>query len=1267
MKRTIFVSFIVLLAGLLLSPAAAATAPIKEKHVPNEIIIKFRGKDDSGTSQTLLKLNARYKVREIKPLFKNFEEQKRHLTALQQKNPASLTKEEKHILKRLYRAAKNERVPELKRIYKLKLDLDKNQTLQEVAAAYAASPDVEYTELNYIVSITLSPNDPLYSLQWPLNNTGQDYPASGRFNPPPGTPGSDINAPEAWDIHTGSSNIIVAVLDTGVDYNHRDLQNNIWVNEAELNGIPGVDDDNNGYIDDIYGYDFINGDPEPLDDYGHGTHCAGIIAAKGNNGLDIAGVCWNCRIMALKFLDSSGSGTIEDAVKAFYYAVQNGADIISNSWGGFGYSQALEDAINYAHSQGVTIIASAGNDDLDFPFYPAYYDNVISVAATNSNDEKATFSNYGSWVDIAAPGVDILSLRAAGTSLGSIYDDYTTVASGTSMSCPHVAGACALLLSANPLLKSDEVYDILMKTVDPIAEGICLSNGRLDLSRAINLVSSSKGRIAFDSNYYSCCSVVSVSLVDKDLKGHGTQTVILTTNGGDSETVLLTEIVSAAGVFKGTISTSPGDANIEDGTLQVGHGQIITAVYEDANDGTGAPATVVDTAIVDCKAPNIFNIRTGVPGREPTIRFETDEPTTAHVLCGLACGGPYIIEGNDSNLATIHAIKLTAVSPQTDYFYIVKADDAAGNETADTNMGRCYSFTTTAPPGKIYVPDQCPTIQEAIDNSWEGGMVIVADGIYTGSGNRDIDFRGRFVTVKSKNGPQNCIIDCNGSETESHRGFYFHWGEDANSVLAGFTITNGYIAGSWYVGIGGAILCTNNSSPAITNCILKGNSAGWDGGGINNLSSSPTITNCTFISNSAIGNDGGGINNEISNPLIVNCSFIGNSAYDWGGAIRNIFNCNPTITNCAFIGNSSDDGGGMFYYYQSSPIITGCTFSGNLARNGNALACGVDSLSLPSDVQIANCILADGGIEIQNFDNSVITITYSDVMGGWPGSSNINADPHFVGPGYWDANGTWVDGDYHLLPNSPCINTGDPNYVPEPNETDLDGLPRVIGGRIDMGAYEFNHQPVAVAGPNQTVYAWIDGADVNLDGSASYDDDNDVLDYYWSWTIGGDTYKANGVRPTIKLPVGIHTIELVVNDGIDLSEPAYCTITVIKAVRGRLIITPRVIETRCFGKWIIATLFILPVPGEKVNTTVPLRLYPSGIEAKYQHFYRYGRFSFSPTFALAFFDKKQVIDALGPGRFEVSVVGEFLSGRYFFGSDFIRIVSPPPPPPHYRH
>jgi len=938
----------------------AEIRPVADEYVPNEIIIKFRQTVAADLeeqlnvkiparklklSRDLDELNASYKLREIKTLFKNFQQRCQQLRAIQNKNEALLNLREKRIMRRLRRAPKDAKVPNLDRIYKLRIKLEQGQSLKEAVAAYNKDPDVEYAELNYIVSINVTPNDPLYPLQWSLNNTGQMYPESGRYNHPPGTPDCDIDAPEAWDIFTGGPDTIVAVVDTGVDYRHRDLDDNMWINIGEIAGN-GVDDDGNGYVDDIYGYDFINNDCDPCDDYGHGTHCAGTIASEGDNGLDIVGICWNARIMALKFLGYDGYGSTSDAVTAFYYAVENGADVISNSWGGGSYSYAMKDAIDYAHSQGVIMVASAGNDYSYYPEYPAYYEHMISVAATNSNDEKAPFSNYGDWVDIAAPGVDILSLRAGGTSRGTVYDDYTTVLSGTSMACPHIAGACALLLSTNPLLTCDDVYDFLIETVDPISPGICIADGRLNLNSAIP----SKGYINLDRDYYMCSDVVSVFLIDYDLRGQDTQAVNITTAGGDLETLLLTKDVQRTGIFTGTISISENHVKIEDGTLQVRHDQIITATYEDANDGTGNTATVEDTAVVDCEAPVIFNVLVEKVGTVGTkIVFETDEPAIGQVRCDPACGEPYAFVGEDEVLAMTHTINISGLSRGTSYYFIVDAFDAAGNQTTDDNNNICYSFTT-AEHEAVYVPGDFPTIQAAINQAWDGDTVIVAAGNYSGPGNRDIDLKGKAITVRSQYGPENCIIDCKGKMEERYRGFYFHSGEDANSVVKGFTITNGYAPGSE----GGAIKCID-SSPTIENCIFSRNSALNYGGGMHNTNSSPTLKNCTFRGNlvtSDLYSMGGGMSNHYSNPTLINCTFTRNSGYSYydtlGGGMYNYYSY-PILTNCAFIENSCSLGGGMYNYYSNS-TLTKCTFSRNRVHEG-----GGGMLNFVSNVTLTNC------------------------------------------------------------------------------------------------------------------------------------------------------------------------------------------------------------------------------------------------------------------------------------------------------------------------
>ncbi|MBW2175006.1 MAG: S8 family serine peptidase, partial [Deltaproteobacteria bacterium] len=283
-----------------------------------------------------------------------------------------------------------------------RIKLPSDASVEEAISFYETDPNVEYAEPNYFIYFTGIPNDPDFAELWGLHNTGGS-----------GTADADIDAPEAWDITTGSNDVIIAVTDSGVAHLHPEINPNRWVNTEELNGTGGVDDDDNGYIDDIYGWDFWGNDGNPEDLNSHGTHVAGTIAAQGNNGEGITGVNWNAKIMALRV--GGMLGTIADATDAIHYAVDNGADVINASWGGGGYSQTLYNAINYANDHGVLFVASAGNDGSDndsFPHYPSSYelDNIISVAATDQNDSLAGFSNYGfTTVDVAAPGVNIKS------------------------------------------------------------------------------------------------------------------------------------------------------------------------------------------------------------------------------------------------------------------------------------------------------------------------------------------------------------------------------------------------------------------------------------------------------------------------------------------------------------------------------------------------------------------------------------------------------------------------------------------------------------------------------------------------------------------------------------------------------------------------------------------------------------------------------------------------------------------------------------------
>ncbi|MGI8980658.1 MAG: S8 family serine peptidase, partial [Pirellulaceae bacterium] len=348
--------------------------------------------------------------------------------------------------------------------------------VQTALAAYQADPLVVYAQPNYRVHAQLTPNDPNFGNLWGLHNAGQTV----------GTPDADIDAPEAWGTWTGNGTTIVAVIDTGVDYNHPDLAGNMWTNPGEIPGN-GNDDDRNGIIDDYYGANFVGlGNPtgNPFDDHYHGTHVAGTIGAIGNNSVGVAGVSWDVQIMAIKFLDSSGSGYSSDAIDGLNYAVSMGAKISNNSWGGGPYDQGLYDAIQSAGLGGHLFVAAAGNSgvDADFnPMYPAAYnlDNIVSVAATDHNDARASFSNYGAIsVDLGAPGVDIYS---------TMPNNGYGYLSGTSMASPHVAGVAALIRDLHPAWSAQQVKDQLLTTVDQIFAlgGITVTGGRLNAAAAV--------------------------------------------------------------------------------------------------------------------------------------------------------------------------------------------------------------------------------------------------------------------------------------------------------------------------------------------------------------------------------------------------------------------------------------------------------------------------------------------------------------------------------------------------------------------------------------------------------------------------------------------------------------------------------------------------------------------------------------------------------------------------------------------------------------
>ena len=343
--------------------------------------------------------------------------------------------------------------PNLKRTYLLRFAPD--APLEDLRTVYEQSPLIEAVEYNYLrptLADPVIPNDPMYPEQWNLPL---------------------VKMPQAWAIEKGDRNVVIAIIDSGIDYRHDDLAPKAWINPGE---VPenGLDDDGNGYIDDVYGWDFtdapnlqaegdyLEGDNEPIDEKGHGTHVAGIAGAMPDNGIGVAGVAWECPLMAIRAgLSLGGSSRMQDddSAAAIVYAVDNGASVINMSWGSERRSFVIQDAIDYAYARGAVLVAAAGNSQKPAAIFPAGYRKVIAVASTEQNQQRFYQSNFGASVDIGAPGNVILSTQ--------INNQYRLL-TGTSMASPHVAGVAALLLAKRPALTHEEVRHILISTADPV-------------------------------------------------------------------------------------------------------------------------------------------------------------------------------------------------------------------------------------------------------------------------------------------------------------------------------------------------------------------------------------------------------------------------------------------------------------------------------------------------------------------------------------------------------------------------------------------------------------------------------------------------------------------------------------------------------------------------------------------------------------------------------------------------------------------------------
>ncbi|MEM7342836.1 MAG: S8 family peptidase [Chloroflexota bacterium] len=539
--------------------------------------------------------------------------------------------------------------------------------------------DVTHAGVNANLSITNTPNDPDFPLQWDKNNTGQ----SG------GVVDADIDAVEAWDIHTGGSTPIIAIIDSGVDLDHEDLVANLWINSGEIAGN-GLDDDSNGYIDDINGWNFCNGGcgvqgNNPDDDNGHGTHVAGIAAAVGNNGKGIAGVSWSARIMAVKATNSGGNGTVGSVTEAINYAVANGATVINMSIAAVGLSHPcsgtlapIETAMKNALAQGVLMSVSSGNQSAAQVACPATYTEAIAVGSTTRSDIRASTSNRGPRLDVAAPGDFIYSTARTG---GYVY------MSGTSMAAPQVAGLIALLQSYDTNLNENDIRSIVEYTVDDLGTAGFdneFGYGRINAHRALQALTNLQTSPSALSFLVDDTAATVPAMGAIQLTSSATTNVTWTTSISPAVTWL-----NVTSPSSGTISTaaSPLNATVET-TRPTTYGVYSTTVVISGVDSTGQLLGTRSTKVQVTYTPKISNTYL------PII--------TKSALPDLEITGVTV---SDSTVSV--AIKNQGSTPVTDGFWVDLYIDPSSAPTSANqhwfdlaSQGLVWGVTTPVAPGQ---------------------------------------------------------------------------------------------------------------------------------------------------------------------------------------------------------------------------------------------------------------------------------------------------------------------------------------------------------------------------------------------------------------------------------------------------------------------------------------------------------------------------------------------------------------------------------------
>jgi subtilisin family serine protease len=634
--------------------------------------------------------------------------------------------------------------------------LPKGTSVEDALELFMQDPDVEYAEPNYYLYAAVIPDDTHFNRLWGLHNTGQIVNGTG------GKADADMDAPEAWDITTGTGDVVVAVIDTGIDYRHPDLAANTWINPAEI-PANGVDDDGNGYVDDIRGWDFLDNDNDPMDAHGHGTHVAGTIAAVGNNGAGVAGVNWSAKIMPLRFLNAYGVGDTAGALAAIEYAEAMGAAVINNSWSGGDFSQALKDAID---ASSAVVVCAAGNDGLDTdlaPQYPSGYTsaNIIAVAASDQNDNPAAFSNFGVVsVDVAAPGTNIYSCAPARQTIW--VDNFEDNDIGN-----WVTGGIADTWATTGSAKYNDAYSLTdspggnyVNDTDSWARTpvIDLSN-RSGAKLEFKLYGSSEA--GYDFLFLEASTdAVAWTGISFEIAGNGvfdrvsgTASSWLTCRADlgayDGQGSLYVRFrfasddsIVAGGWYIDNVAVTAASSNYSGGEYQYLNGtsmaaphvsglaalikahhrsltntQIKAAIEDNVEAKTALSTKVASGGRVNAAralaAPQISELQ--IAARTETtvrIKWTTDKPGDSQVQYGPAGSnwGSYPSALSDAGMVIVHSITLTGLDRNTAYFFRIGSTDAYGNGPAnsavDNNPSAEYTFSTLPldPPSMVEFP-----------------------------------------------------------------------------------------------------------------------------------------------------------------------------------------------------------------------------------------------------------------------------------------------------------------------------------------------------------------------------------------------------------------------------------------------------------------------------------------------------------------------------------------------------------------------------------